>query len=107
MPRTKAAKVNFPFTIEYFLPGGAFFRRAWFMAEVRAASPMRTPAGVVGHVPNMDDVVAKVRGWRDCAGTASLPGLTTRDGWDGPIIIRHSHPEAVPRLILPPDLEKK
>lgn len=89
---------TFRISITYFKANGKFYTSAQFEwtgacieGEVRA-----NPS------PNMNDVVATVRGWRDHGGQGSLPGLSRfSGGWDGYILV--DHPLGYPCLILPPN----
>ena len=85
----KEIKKTFAFRIVYFKPYGKFYTEVMSDIEV----------GVVGSgSPYMDDVVSKIRGWRDSDDLGALPGLSGA-GWDGPILIDCE--EGYPCLLMP------
>lgn len=83
---------NFIIRLVYFKPSGKFYTESNYEFESKRQTD--------GNGPIMSDVVAQVRGWRDCGGQGSLPGLSAySDGWDGPILIDCE--EGYPCLLMP------
>jgi hypothetical protein len=69
-------KKIFKFTIRYFTPEGGFYKEARVKWEIRE----------LNNYPNMNDVVAKVRGLQQCGGQMGMPG-NIDDNFIGLILI--------------------